>query len=412
MNPIKRTILITLALFLISACAAWMPGATDSPLPTAQSIIPTPEQTPVYTGLLTAPDGTARAEVICHPEYGMLNCKNYFPNGNTLNGIPRDWSPDGRYAVVSFGETHDSSPVGYQVWDTVNGTNNKWFLVSPYQWAPDQEHTLIYLEGSNVGEVPTDLIEFDPATNHETVLQECPAWFEWAKEHGCPASSGVVVGGKVTGLPQKAQAVISTHALNDEGKLRGYQTVEEDGSSWMQLLRESYGQTFHIDIWWYGYVGIPPSYDLYIEEGQVYLLKDGQRELIRPDSLDFVLEKDIDGTATAFRKQPEPHTPIIKGELSGLPGDTLVVIRTFNASKQQVQWGTRRGDGVWESVIPYERGAEYVITAIAEGFVTTPVSYTVRQDAEKAYLVENGSNTPTEALHLDFHFTPAATPNP
>lgn len=340
------------------------------------------------------------------------DCRTHFPNGNVLYGTPGDWSPDNRYAVVSFGETHDSSPVGYQIWDTVNGTSNKWFLVSPYQWDPEQNHTLIYLDGSNVGEIPADLIEFNPATNYETVLQECPDWFEWAKEHGCPASPGIVVRGKVTGLPQRAQAIIHTYALDKGGKpLRG-QTVEEDGGSWMQLLRESYGPSFRIIIWWAGYVGNPLNYDLYIEDAQVYLLKDGQRKLIQPDSLDFVLEQDVDGTATVLQEKLVPRPAIIQGELSGLPDGTLAAIRIQNSSKPEVQWGTRRGDGIWQLTLSNVRGTEYTITPNIEGFVSTPAIYTLRLDITTAYLVENGSTTPTEALHLDFHFTPVATPTP
>ncbi|HDQ71503.1 MAG TPA: hypothetical protein ENN19_05330 [Chloroflexi bacterium] len=284
---------VALVLFFIGGCTTSVPNTTLSPVPTAiiNSVIPTPVSTPVYVGSLRSPDGTIRAEVICYQGYMQWNCQNYFPNGNVLSGElalseqPGRWSSDGLYAIESIGDTYDS-PIGYQVWDVVNGTVAKFFRSRIYRWSSEQDHFLVYLVEHQIVGVPSDLIGFDPTTGNETVLQECPAWFDYV----CSASAGVVVGGRVIGLPQRAQAVIRTYALDEGGVLRGYQTVEMDGGTWQQLLRQSFGKSFRITVWWADYVGNPASYDLYLDGTQVYLLRNGQREFIEPTSLDFTFK--------------------------------------------------------------------------------------------------------------------------
>lgn len=222
-------------------------------------------------------------------------CEYHFPNGNILHGLwsPSPvWSSDGLYATMCVGATHDSPCSGFEVWDMVNGIVVKGFF--PYrvhQWSPEG-HILVYLVEHSIEGIPADLVEFDPATVNETVLQECPEWFR----QPCPASPGVVVSGRVVGLPSLAQAVIQTYALDEGGRLRGYQTVERDNGVWQQLLRESFGRSFRIVIECVadacrGYTAIPQSYDLCIEGTQVTQIWNGQRRLIEPNSLDFALVK-------------------------------------------------------------------------------------------------------------------------
>lgn len=117
-------------------------------------------------------------------------------------------------------------------------------------------------------------------------------------------------------------------------------------------------------------------------------------------------------TPNFFQKQPEPQSPMIKGEFSGLPDYTLVTIHIFTLSGQEIQWGTRRGNGTWESVIPNNPDQDYVVTAEVEGYTSTPISYSVHTDGITAFLIDNGKITTNEALHLDFYFDPVANATP
>jgi hypothetical protein len=114
-------------------------------------------------------------------------------------------------------------------------------------------------------------------------------------------------------------------------------------------------------------------------------------------------------TPTAFGKQPEPWQPLVQGEITGLPDNVLATIYVHLPSGQLTQWGHRR-NGPWESVVTASGGAQKIITAEAEGYVSDPISYTVYSSDTVAYVVEGGQITDEEALHLDFHFEPVAPP--
>ncbi len=78
---------------------------------------------------------------------------------------------------------------------------------------------------------------------------------------------------------------------------------------------------------------------------------------------------------------------MIKGGFSGLPDNTLITIYTYTLSGQEIQWGTRRGNGSWEYVIPNNPDQDYVIIEV-EGYASIPISYTVHVDVKTAFLVE------------------------
>jgi hypothetical protein len=225
----------------------------------------------------------------------VLSCKMSFPNGNVLWGAPRNippeaWSSDNHYVAVNVGGNHDTPPDGFEIWDMVNGTTGKGYR--PYafhMWSPVDKHTLVYQMVGYIDTVPSEFIEIDAASGDETILQECPDWLP--KELSCDASPGIVVSGKVTGLPPSAQAVIRTIPMEEVGMLRGYQTAEKDGGSWKQLLSRAFGKTFKITIDCYGYISQPESYLLYLTDNQVQIFKNGQLETIQPDSIDFTLER-------------------------------------------------------------------------------------------------------------------------
>jgi len=112
---------------------------------------------------------------------------------------------------------------------------------------------------------------------------------------------------------------------------------------------------------------------------------------------------------TPVTKQPEPQRPLFQGMISGLSDDVLVTIRISDAfSGREVNRGTRPGNGLWEAVVT-STGVDYIVTAEAEGYISSPLSYTVHISDDIAYVVE-GQATTNEALHLDFHFEPISLP--
>jgi hypothetical protein len=111
---------------------------------------------------------------------------------------------------------------------------------------------------------------------------------------------------------------------------------------------------------------------------------------------------------TGFQKQPEPQEPLIYGSITGVPDGTLVSVKLLTPSEREAVSINREGNGYWEAVITDASGVDYVVTAIAQGYMSSPTSYTVHldEDAAKVYLVVNGKVTANEAVNLDFHFRP------
>jgi hypothetical protein len=56
-------------------------------------------------------------------------------------------------------------------------------------------------------------------------------------------------------------------------------------------------------------------------------------------------------------------------------------------------------------VVTQASGVDYVVTAEAEGYVSQPISYSIRLSGTTAYVVE-GDQIRDEAVHLDFHLDP------
>ena len=109
-------------------------------------------------------------------------------------------------------------------------------------------------------------------------------------------------------------------------------------------------------------------------------------------------------TPDVLPKQPEPARPRIAGQFSELATDELVTLNIRTPSGQRAVWGTRRGNTSWESVVTAASGADYIVTAEAEGYVSQPISYTIRLSGDTAYVVRDGQVTNEEAVRLDFHF--------
>jgi len=109
-------------------------------------------------------------------------------------------------------------------------------------------------------------------------------------------------------------------------------------------------------------------------------------------------------TPMSYPKQPEPSRPLISGQFLGLPNDRLVTFYVRTPEGWEALWGTTPQGGYWEAVVTTASGADYIVTAEAEGYVSQPISYTIHISGDTAYVVREGQITDEEALHLDFHF--------
>lgn len=85
---------------------------------------------------------------------------------------------------------------------------------------------------------------------------------------------------------------------------------------------------------------------------------------------------------------------------------TLVSIHVRTFAGWEALTETMMGNGTWQAVVTDASGVDYIVTADADGYVSTPISYTIHLEGLAAYLVENGQLTDQEASHLDFHFLP------
>jgi hypothetical protein len=94
---------------------------------------------------------------------------------------------------------------------------------------------------------------------------------------------------------------------------------------------------------------------------------------------------------------------IIGGQISGLSGGDFRILLYQDAAP----WALFRlqGNYPWYSNLRGNTGQVYTMTAFAEGYTVTPISYTVQISGTKAYVVTDGYVTSEEANHLDFHFS-------
>ncbi len=98
-------------------------------------------------------------------------------------------------------------------------------------------------------------------------------------------------------------------------------------------------------------------------------------------------------------KEPIPPGVQVGGAIFGLPPGTIASISAV--SDKSTSGGG--GNQSWDLALS-PLGDRYVVTAQAEGYVSSPVSYTVRIVGDKAYVVEGGQTIDKQADHLDFTF--------
>jgi len=116
------------------------------------------------------------------------------------------------------------------------------------------------------------------------------------------------------------------------------------------------------------------------------------------------------GCQMPVKKQPIPSRPLVSGDISGLPSNMspTIYVRTPKG------WETRTIDlptpDRWKVVVTEASGVDYIVSAEAEGYVSQPISYTIRIEGDTAYIVQDGQVTDEEAIHLDFHFIPKDAP--
>lgn len=115
-------------------------------------------------------------------------------------------------------------------------------------------------------------------------------------------------------------------------------------------------------------------------------------------------------TPTSPPKRPAPSRPRIGGEISGVPGGTLVTVHIRTLAGWEARTVKGPFPGLWESIVTEASGVDYIVTAEAEGYVSHPISYTIHLSGTMAYAVEDSQITSSEALHLDFYFKPVDSP--
>lgn len=179
-----------------------------APFPYPPTSTPYLTPTPVI-GVLKSSKGVIVAKTYCQTSgQGMYtSCGTRFPNGEMIFDIPRDWSPDSRYAVACIGATHDS-PCGWaEVWDMVKG--KKIIEFSPaycYVWSPTKPHLLGYLiESQAMGSNRAELYIIDVETNESLRQTTYPDWYKakWAKltvDTSCLARLDRIVGSEEHGF--------------------------------------------------------------------------------------------------------------------------------------------------------------------------------------------------------------------
>jgi len=173
-------VLIIGSSLLLTGCAPQLAMAR-SPLPTPSGLVavsplspPTNSQAEAFTRTLTSPDGRMNLAIECTAN----RCWTTFPNGTKVMHVITEahWSPDNQFAVTCGSISRDGCQ-GYEIWDIVNSKTIGGFgRFTWYQWLPDREHTLVYIEpGLGIGE-KTQLKVLDTATGEMTYPQGCPDW--------------------------------------------------------------------------------------------------------------------------------------------------------------------------------------------------------------------------------------------
>ena len=177
-------VLIIGSSLLLTGCAPQL-AIARSPLPTPPGLAavsplsqPTDSQAETSARTLASPDGRMNLAVECTATRANYKCWTTFPNGTKIMRAITEahWSPDSQFAVTCGGMSRDGCQ-GYEVWDIVNSKAIGGFgRFTWYQWLPDKEHTLAYIEpGAGMGE-KTQLKVLDATTGEKTYPQGCPDW--------------------------------------------------------------------------------------------------------------------------------------------------------------------------------------------------------------------------------------------
>ena len=95
----------------------------------------------------------------------------------------------------------------------------------------------------------------------------------------------------------------------------------------------------------------------------------------------------------------------IGGRFFGLPDDLQVRLSVRVLDGCGAEWPSlplaKMG---WSQKLRNYDGSVYSITPLADGYLSTPLSYTVEISGTEAYVVVNGTITPEKSDHLDFRF--------
>ncbi len=113
-------------------------------------------------------------------------------------------------------------------------------------------------------------------------------------------------------------------------------------------------------------------------------------------------------TQINFPNAPEPHGPIIKGTISGLPEGIVATITARLSSATGGGIYGFRGNGPWEMEVTYDEEVQRKVVAQANGYSVLPDEYEIYFKEGKAFLLQGGVKTDREATNLDFVFSPSS----
>jgi hypothetical protein len=137
--------------------------------------------------------------------------------------------------------------------------------------------------------------------------------------------------------------------------------------------------------------------------------------LIALTSCGSVITRPVISTGETITQQPEPlrpepQEPHVIVSFYGLNENALGRLYFRTLSGDTPLTGSHPGNGEMRVVLPENQGVIYIVTAEAEGYVSSPISYTIQLSGTNFYLVEHGQITSNKVSNLKFQFKPIIIP--
>ncbi len=168
---------------LVAGCAVLTPGTVSplaSPVVTLVSQ-PVVRDVEMYTHTVTSPDGRVHLVANCYGGGGanFPRCWVTYPNGQRMESSVQTWLPND-LALICEGASHDSSCVGFSIWNVAKGNQVGGFKDYWYQLSADKT-AMTYIQPDRYINAKSHLVILDFATEREKYEEICPAWVKLPK---------------------------------------------------------------------------------------------------------------------------------------------------------------------------------------------------------------------------------------